>query len=655
MLQTLYNTPELSDLYHIANFAYAKPSPLLIQRDQYEAPYTIHSSNGVKQGDPLSTLLFCLAIHQTYEKIVSETNTHIYGFVDDVNVVGTSEEVIKAMKMFQDLLPLLNLSVNNSKSSFVYFHHNTAPLSDQVLQSLEQQHIKIQHYSTDILGAVIAPDTAAEEEHVMKILLNATEMFFKRLNSGKLSAQMAMLLLRSSGILKMNYLIRCMPPGSISGLTREFDNHIINSAAEILGLKPAEFEDDGKPYNTRQKLQLPMRHGGWGLISTTLKSPVAYLASLALTAAKRPTAAFEKYTISQQSQPSRSPVILQSDSRLYQDLMFAIGLVNNNLLDQQISITADSVLPYFSSHPLISESLQHNLIVQAHDTQFHAAKTVIMEKPQENKKIIAHMNCITAPHANDWKKTMPTTTTLTLSTAHYRLAGRLNLGLDPFSYLTRDCRLCVPDENNRLALDSYHFLSCKSSKSRELTNRHNAVVGVLQRFFNYAGAITEREPSRLTGMSRIRPDLSIVLPGHHYLVDVRVTHPLCPSHISIAASKPLAATISAEKEKSRKYNQLAQNIQAEFVPFVVESVGGITTTGQTLLNNVILACSEHQSLWSPRQLSQELYGSISIAIQRGNAQALTSGYHWNTTSTRIMQQPQPNIHPDRHQLIFGAA
>ena len=129
----------------------------------------------------------------------------------------------------------------------------------------------------------------------------------------------------------------------------------------------------------------------------------------------------------------------------------------------------------------------------------------------------------------------------------------------------------------------------------------------------------------------------------------------CPSHVSIAASKPLAATISAEKEKCQKYNQLSQNIQAEFVPFVVESLGGITQTGQTLLNNVILACSEHQSLWSPQQLNQELYGSISIAIQRGNSQALTSGYYWSIKSTNNMQHPRPNIHPERQAYFSRAA
>src|ERR1700679_3718345 len=110
-----------------------------------------------------------------------------------------------------------------------------------------------------------------------------------------------------------------------------------------------------------------------------------------------------------------------------------------------------------------------------------------------------------------------------------------------------------------------------------------------------------------------------------------------------------------QKKRNVRNCQLSRNLTADFVPFVVETLCGITEKGQTLLNNVILACSEHQSLWSPQQLRRELYGSLSIAIQRGNALALTSGYHWNIASTNIMQQPRPHIHPDRRAFIRGAA
>ena len=181
-------------------------------------------------------------------------------------------------------------------------------------------------------------------------------------------------------------------------------------------------------------------------------------------------------------------------------------------------------------------------------------------------------------------------------------------------------------------------------KSRELTDRHDAIVRVLQRFFHYAAAMTRIEPPSLTGASRIRPDLSLVIPGHHYLIDVRVTHPLCPSHVSAACIKPLGATFSAEQEKRKKYDQLAQGLKAEFVPFVVESLGGITKTSQTLLDNIILACSEHQSIWSPQELKRELYGAIAVAIQQGNARAMTAGHYWSISSTQVRQQ-QPSASP----------
>ena len=217
--------------------------------------------------------------------------------------------------------------------------------------------------------------------------------------------------------------------------------------------------------------------------------------------------------------------------------------------------------------------------------------------------------------------------------------------------------LCGLGNNNYLAIDRYHFLSCDSLKPHEVTSRHNVIVGILDRFFHYAGAITKSEPSKLTATSGIRPDLSIILPGHHYLVDVRVTHPLCPTYLSAAASQPLAATINAEKEKCQKYRQLSQNLSADFVPFVVETLGGITEKGQTLLNNVILACSEHQSLWSPQQLNRELHGSISIAIQRGNARIITAGQHWCASTIGNMQRPRPrpNIYPDRQANISVSA
>ena len=648
ILHTLYNTPELSDLYRIANFAYAQPSLLLVSQDRNQATHTIHSKNGVKQGDPLSTLLFCLALHKVYDKIAASTNSHVYGFVDDINIVGTPERLINSLKLLKEDLPSLNLSINCGKSSFIYFHNDTAPLDANILHSLEQEGITAEYNNARILGVVIGRNIATEQQQ-LKETLKSNETFFDRLRSGHLPAQIAMLLLRSCGIPKLNYILRCASPATMRVYTEQFDNQIIETAASILGLTPMEIQSTDTPSNTRQKLQAPLKHGGWGLTPTTLKSPIAYLASLALTAAQRPTAAFQPY--SQQTSQQHPPAILSTDTRLHQDLTDSVRLINEYLKSgrRQLQFTATDFFPYLRSHPLLASALQQNLIEMAQSAQLHAVLSFVMQNTSENKNDIAHLNCTMAPHAADWKTVVPTCDSLSLSTSYYQIAARLNLGLTPSFYLPSSCRLCNPESNSRLSTDPYHYLSCSSVKPREITQRHNSILRVLQRFFEYAGANTTIEPTSL-GINRIRPDLQVILPGHHYLLDVCVTHPLCPSHISAAANRTLGATFSAEQAKSDKYRQLAINLQAEFIPFVIETLGGITKKGEKVLDNIILACSEYQSLWSPAELRKELLGAIAVAVQRGNGMAITAGHHWSVISNKQTintHSRQPFIHPQR--------
>ena len=80
-------------------------------------------------------------------------------------------------------------------------------------------------------------------------------------------------------------------------------------------------------------------------------------------------------------------------------------------------------------------------------------------------------------------------------------------------------------------------------------------------------------------------------------------------------------------EKTKKYSALADQCKAEFIPFVVETHGGFSKKSEQLLSNIILASVEHQSLWSPEEIKTELYGSIAIAVQRGNTLIMDAGYH----------------------------
>ena len=74
MLRQLYEQPSLSAMYRIADFGYGMPSQLLLQR--CKGQYLL-SSNGVRQGDPLSAILFCLYIRDVLAQVSAQATVQV--------------------------------------------------------------------------------------------------------------------------------------------------------------------------------------------------------------------------------------------------------------------------------------------------------------------------------------------------------------------------------------------------------------------------------------------------------------------------------------------------------------------------------------------------------------------------------------------------
>ena len=83
-----------------------------------------------------------------------------------------------------------------------------------------------------------------------------------------------MLLLRLCMIPCLSYLARVLP-GTLAPHAKEFDNMVIRTASEKLGLPPSLDNVALLP------LSLPIRLGGFGFRSVRLASPAAYWASFA--------------------------------------------------------------------------------------------------------------------------------------------------------------------------------------------------------------------------------------------------------------------------------------------------------------------------------------------------------------------------------------
>ena len=151
LLKKLYGMEELRKIFPIVNFTYSSPSKLNLPRNAD----ILLSSNGVRQGDPLSSLLFCLYMKDIYHTLASKADVTLYSYSDNLYIVGKSQEVINAFHLLQQQLDEADLECNTSKSSFIYFHSSTSPLPTTITDDLHTLNIEIRDHHAEVVGVPI--------------------------------------------------------------------------------------------------------------------------------------------------------------------------------------------------------------------------------------------------------------------------------------------------------------------------------------------------------------------------------------------------------------------------------------------------------------------------------------------------------------------
>jgi hypothetical protein len=176
-----------------------------------------------------------------------------------------------------------------------------------------------------------------------------------------------------------------------------------------------------------------------------------------------------------------------------------------------------------------------------------------------------------------------------------------------------------------VAGDSWHYLNCPSQAAREVTSRHNAVVDALYHAVLVTGGQAGREVKGLQAERDLRPDLQIVFPGEHVLTDVAVVHSL-GFYGRQQPFNPTATAKHMQAVKRKKYAAIASRHDAELVPFVVETCGGLAPDAVRLLDVISGAASAHLSLWSQGDVAKQVLDMVAIAIQKGNAMTVLGAH-----------------------------
>jgi len=154
---------------------------------------------------------------------------------------------------------------------------------------------------------------------------------------------------------------------------------------------------------------------------------------------------------------------------------------------------------------------------------------------------------------------------------------------------------------------------------------HNDIVKVLCSEIERAGGKAWTEPRFLLHHADDEhTDIRFSLGGQLVYVDVTVVHPTAATYLARATQGPLRAAASAEAAKNRQYLARAEQENAQFFPFVVETYGGFGKLARQLVKLISDHASGASALFSPADIRQAIQRGVHHKLQLRNLRLMTA-------------------------------
>jgi hypothetical protein len=128
-----------SPLLPLFEWMYGSKSPLRFG----DGSSPCDSETGVRQGDPLGSLLFALGLQPILVSVKEEVPTiTIKAFIDDINIAGKLSDVIKAYRLIVPLLQEIGLKVNAKKTVLWNPSSTTTGFSEELGLTVAREGLK---------------------------------------------------------------------------------------------------------------------------------------------------------------------------------------------------------------------------------------------------------------------------------------------------------------------------------------------------------------------------------------------------------------------------------------------------------------------------------------------------------------------------------
>ena len=228
----------------------------------------------MRQGSPLSTLLFCTFIQTALETLRDEfPEIKIYAYIDDINMASTDSELLrKAFFRLWDLLAGKNVKLANYKC--VWFEGKNGIERPEELRLAQ---VRTEKEAIKTLGVYIGEDSKVSDLLLQKLSKHKT--IFARLKQMGANNVSSLILSKCVNI-RHRFHIRAHTPESTSKLAWDFDGEVGKVISYWFG-----------KLSKKQMAwaRLPLKMGGFGLTSTYALREAAYASSR--------HAAFERRTV----------------------------------------------------------------------------------------------------------------------------------------------------------------------------------------------------------------------------------------------------------------------------------------------------------------------------------------------------------------------
>jgi Reverse transcriptase (RNA-dependent DNA polymerase) len=617
VLKAAYTNLDLAPCWRMLSFAYGQASLLMMKCDSTVANKEafILSENGVRQGDPLSTLLFSMAMHGVYSRIAARLKAGCYAFIDDSHGVGFLSECWTVWQELPQLLEPLGLHLNTAKCELTCFHLGSAvqhQADQDALSAFMAAGVRINDNCLKVLGCVVgAADASVAEELRTNPKFTADQ---------RAAFQRLPLLEKQTGMVALRYLtgtvltnrLRAMTPASTAAHAAEYDGYVLRAAHRLVGVTAVH----GDKYDTQ--LRWPLRLGGFGLTSAVEIAPAAYIAGLACTLPSSP--AFVLVW--------RGDGELDPSWPLYHAVADGIARITEleALLSTQcpadlLAKVSASVLPTsadrflqhiraLSPSCLIQSAVSHRISTLSHI----ARVTQAASRGPSGVAELARLRSLTAKESSLWLRVLPTEPFLQLTDIKWQWAAQLRLGM-PVPVYEPPEGVSICSHTVAANDDGWHPLTCIPRSSRAITDRHNAVLNRLAHFARALNVLPHIEPAGLASEDERRPDIQLDLPAVTLLSDVTVSHPVAKTWQKVAASRGVEAVgDSRQAEKDNLYADMAEQIDMKFVAFVLYTYGGFHDSALSFIKQMGSAVDPATCLTSHNRWRQDLMEHVAIVV-----------------------------------------